>query len=324
MKKLLFIQLLLLLMACSIKPENNVSKDDKATVVDLSAVNSIAAPESEILNYDNFSVEILKRGNEDSDFWETGLKEIKYKVYHGSTLLTTIEIASKDFHRMFNPDFGQNAKIWNSDLLAFFPEDEKIIISNRFGLPESDNETFVICVSDFKGNKSFLDSPPGCASDLNVSFKKIVNCSGVYDYTKPIIEFTDCCTVYSRLINQKTLFYVIDWNKENSKNAFFINIETKDTLEAFNFRGFEEALGYNALINFNEAQGVLVILDLEEKTLKTWDRRLIKNIYDMKGLQFDSELVSNSNTIEMYDELLGKIIVEFDNRMHPIRLNKRF
>lgn len=322
MKKLLLAQLLLLLMACGLKSEN---QNIKATASLLPIENSFSAiPESETLNYDSFRIEVLKRGNEDSDFWETGLKDIKYKIYNGVTLLTTIEITSKDFHHMFNPDFGLNSKIWSSDLLAFFPEDGKIIISNRFGLPESDNETFVICVADFKGNKSFLDSPPGCASDLNVSFKKIVNCNGVYDYTKPIFEFNSCCTVYSRLINKRTLFYVIDWKDENSKNAFFINIETKDTLEAFNFRGFYEGLGYNALINYDQITEVLVLFDLKDKTLKTWDKNLKKRIYDLKKIQFDSKFVSGSNTLEMYDETLGEIIIEFDNRMNPLKINKQF
>jgi hypothetical protein len=322
MKKLLLIQSLLLLMTCGFKSENRIAKVTASLLPIENLFSSI--PESEIFNYDSFRIEALKKGNENSDFWETGLTEIKYKVYNGSTLLTTIEIESKDFQNMFNSDFGQNARIWNSDLLAFFPEDGKIIISNRFGLPESDNETFVICVADFKGNKSFLDSPPGCASDLNVSFKKIVNCSGVYEYTKPIHEFTSCCTVYARLINQKTLFYVIDWKDINSKNAFFINIETKDTLEAFNFKGFYEGLGYNALINYDQVKGVLVLLDLKENTLKTWDKKLKKIIYDLKKIQFDSKLVSSSNTLEMYDETLEEILIEFDKGMNPLKINKQF
>jgi len=202
---------------------------------------------------------------------------------------------------------------------------KRIAISNNFGLPESDNKTNVIVTVDFKGNKSSRDSPPECSSGTRLSFNKIVDCNGVYDFENPVLEYNNCCTVFSDLVNNSTILYVLDWEQDKKdttkRNAFLINIYSKDTLDSFVFKDFNEVLGYTALIEKNEKMGILVALQSETKELIVWDTLLTKKVYDLSKLKSVPDLTPTGDFIEMYNEEMGQVIIEFDANKRPIRWN---
>jgi hypothetical protein len=202
--------LLILVCSCSTKPEQSPPPIQTPEENVTQASQSVPGEMDMATQLGSYKIEEIRHGKLDPQFWEHGLTEVKYRIYQNDTLLTELEILPKEFSTLFNQDFGDNAKIWESRILSIDTTQQRIIIINSFGLPESDNLTQVLCMSDFQGNKSYLDSPPGCASGTNFSYNHIVNCEGVYDYTNPIFEFKECCTVFSDLINDNTLFYVID------------------------------------------------------------------------------------------------------------------
>jgi hypothetical protein len=270
--------------------------------------------------YGFYKIEEVVRGKNDSNFWKTGLTEIKYRIYERDTLLTTVAIEPSDFGNLYNKGFWDGAKIWNSEILLVDTTRGKIVISNRFGLPESDNETYVLCVSDFRGNKAFMDSPFASSSGTNISFNKIVNCNGVYDFTEPLLEFTSCCTVFSDLVNERTLFYVIDWQDEaheGADNAFLIDIISKDTLESFVFNHFSYELGYTALIAKSRQLGILALVNYDRKELVTWDTMLNKETFDLTKIESVEGINSGPNTIEMYCFPPGEVFIQFDEGLKP-------
>ncbi len=284
---------------------------------------------NEAINKNTFgevTIESTIKGKDDNDFWETGLKVIEYNVLRNDSLLTTIKISPSDFIDLYNKDFSESSKIWESEILAVDVKKQRIAIINNFGPPESDNLSNVIVTLDFKGNKSYKDSPPDCSSGTNFSFNKIVDCEGVYDFENPIFEFKDCCTVFSDLVNDSTLFYVLDWGYDQpdkeKKNAFLINIYSKDTLDSFVFRDFYQVLGYSALIETNREMGILVILQSEKRELITWNESLKKHTYDLSSIKSVADFTPTGDFIEMYSEDMGKIIIEFDERGKPKRWNK--
>lgn len=239
--------MLLLIWSCSKKNGLEAGESDES----LNRLPLVSANEGDTLivsdadqdslltsHYGLIRIDQTVRGKDVSNFWEKGLNEIRYNIYEGDSLLAIIEINPEDFDSLYHADFASRARIWSSELLLVDTAQRKLVITNRFGLPESDNETHVLCVSDFVGDKFFMDSPFASSSGTNISFNKIVNCNGVYDFAEPLLEFTSCCTVFSDLINEKTLFYVVDWEDEarnNMDNAFLIDIVSKDTLESFLF-----------------------------------------------------------------------------------------
>ena len=274
------------------------------------------------ISFGTITIESTIQGKDDKDFWETGLKVIEYKVIRNDSTLTTIKISPSDFSDLYNNDFSESSKIWKSELLAVDEKKQRIAIINNFGLPESDNQSNVIVTVDFKGNKSYKDSSPDCSSGTNFSFNKIVDCEGVYDFENPIFEFKDCCTVFSDLVNDSTLFYVLDWGKKDKENAFLISIYTKDTLDSFVFKDFYQALGYSALVKTNREMEILAILQTEKNELVTWDKFLTKSTYGLSTIKSVPDLIPRGSFIEMYSEDIGKIIIEFDESKKPIRWNK--
>ena len=66
----------------------------------------------------------------------------------------------------------------SSNWMMTFPGG-KLYMTIEFGLPESDNETYVLCIAGFDGSKTFMDSPFVSLSGTNISFNKIVNVNGV-------------------------------------------------------------------------------------------------------------------------------------------------
>lgn len=308
--------LTLVLFSCGVKNQGVIeSKDTLQTV-------ALTEPQRKISSFGSIKVEPTIKGKDDKDFWETGLKIIEYKVSRNDSILTTIKISPSDFVDLYNKDFSESSKIWESEILAVDEEKQRIAIINNFGQPESDNQTNVIVTVDLKGNKSYKDSSPDCSSEINFSFGKIVDCQGVYDFENPIFEFKDCCTVFSNLVNDSTLFYVLDWNKRDKKNAFLINIYTKDTLDSFVFKDFYQVLGYSALIETNREMGILAVLQYDKNELITWDKFLTRNKYDLSTIKSVSDLTPRGNFIEMHSEEIGKIIIEFDEGKKPIRWNK--
>ncbi|MBN8576547.1 MAG: hypothetical protein J0L66_06365 [Cytophagales bacterium] len=287
-------------------------------------------PESGLINavgsLGTVTVESTILGKNDADFWEKGLKVIEYRIIRNDSTLATIKISPSDIFNLYNRDFSESSKIWDSEVLAVDEKRQRISIINNFGQPESDNLTAVIVTADFNGTKTYRDSPPECESGINYSFNKIVDCSGVYDFEKPILEFNHCCTVFSDLINNSTLFYVLDWADDqigkNKKNAFLLNIYTKDTLDGFVFKDYYQALGYSALIRVNKKMGILALLQLDKKELTTWDSTLIKNTYNLAKIKSFADLTPTANFTEMYHESLGQIIIEFDEKNKPIRWNQ--
>lgn len=311
-----FYILTLVLFSCGTKNQLEIeSKDTLQTV-------TTNEPISKSNFFGTVTVEPTIQGKDDKDFWKTGLKVIEYKVTRNDSILTTIKISPSDFSDLYNKDFSESSKIWQSEILGVDEKKQRIAIINSFGLPESDNQSNVIVTVDFKGNKSYKDSSPDCSSGTNFSFNKIVDCEGVYDFENPIFEFKDCCTVFSDLVNDSTLFYVLDWSKKDKKNAFLINIYTKDTLDSFVFKDFYQVLGYSALIETNREMGILAILQTDENELVTWDKFLIKTTYDLSTIESVPDLIPRGNFIEMYSEDIGKITIEFDENEKPIRWSK--
>lgn len=292
--------------------------------VDTLSVSDFDQDSVSINQHGLIKIEGVIKGKKDSNFWETGLKQIKYMIYESDSLLTILEIEPSDFSSLYNKDFADRAKIWNSEILLVDTTQRKIVISNRFGLPESDNETYVLCVSDFEGNKAFMDSPFASSSGTNISFNKIVNYNGVYDFTEPLMEFTSCCTVFSDLISDRTLFYVIDWEDEAQRgkdNAFLIDIISKDTLESFLFKDFSYELGYTALISKNRQLGILALLNSDRKELLTWDTLLNKKTFDLTKIESVEIINRGPNTIEMYCFPPGQVFIQFDEKLNPVRWN---
>lgn len=308
--------LTLVLFSCGTKNQGEIETKDTLQVV------TTNEPVNKSTSFGTVTIESTIKGKDDKDFWETGLKVIEYKVSRTDSILSTIKISPSDFVDLYNKDYSEGSKIWESEILAVDEKKQRIAITNNFGPPESDNLTNVIVTVDFKGNKSYKDSPPDCSSGTNLSFNKIVDCEGVYDFENPIFEFKNCCTVFSDLVNDSTLFYVLDWNKKDKKNAFLINIYSKDTLDSFVFKDFYQVLGYSALIEINREMGILAILQSDKNELVTWDKFLTKSTYDLSTIKSVSDLTPRGNFIEMYSEDIGKIIIEFDESKKPIRWNK--
>jgi hypothetical protein len=308
--------LALALFSCGTKNQGKMESKDTLQVV------TSDEPINKSNSFGTVTIESTIKGKDDKDFWETGLKVIEYKVSRNDSILTTIKISPSDFINLYNKDFSERSKIWESEILAVDERKQRIAIINNFGLPESDNQSNVIVTVDFKGNKFYKDSPPDCSSGTNFSFNKIVDCEGVYDFENPILEFKDCCTVFSDLVNDSTLFYVLDWSKKDKKNAFLINIYTKDTLDSFVFKDFYQVLGYSALVETNREMGILAILQSDKNELVTWDKFLTKSTYDLSTIKSVADLTPGGNFIEMYSEDIGKIIIEFDESKRPIRWNK--
>jgi len=285
-------------------------------------------PLIKINSFGTITVESTIQGKNDTDFWETGLKVIEYKVSRNDSILTTIKISPSDFSDLYNKDFSESSKIWESEILAVDEKKQRIAIINNFGLPESDNQSNVIVTVDFKGKKSYRDSPPECSSATKFSFNKIVDCNGVYDFEKPVFEYNNCCTIFSDLVNNSTLLYVLDWSSNQDKkdttkrNAFLIDIYSKDTLESFVYRDFTEGLGYSALIETNRKIGILALLQSKTKELITWDTLLTKKVYDLSKLKSVSDLSPTGDFIELYNQEMQKVIIEFDSNKKPIRWNK--
>ena len=314
--KYLFYILTIIVFSCGTRDQGETKSNDTLQTV------TSTEPLNKSNSFGAITVESTIQGKDDKDFWETGLKVIEYKVSRNDSILTTIKISPSDFSDLYNKDFSESSKIWESEILAVDEKKQRIAIINNFGLPESDNQSNVIVTVDFKGNKSYKDSSPDCSSGTNFSFNKIVDCEGVYDFENPIFEFKDCCTVFSDLVNDSTLFYVLDWNKKDKENAFLINIYTKDTLDSFLFKDFYQVLGYSALIETNKEMGILAILQTDKNELVTWDKFLTKNSYDLSTIKSVPDLIPRDNFIEMYSEDIGKIIIEFDEGKKPIRWNK--
>jgi hypothetical protein len=242
-------------------------------------------------SFGTITVESTIQGKDDKDFWEKGLKVIEYKVSRNDSVLTTIKISPSEFSDLYN-------------------------------------QSNVIVTVDFKGKKSYRDSPPECSSGTKFSFNKIVDCNGVYDFEKPVLEYTNCCTIFSDLVNNSTLLYVLDWSsnqdeKDTTKrNAFLIDIYSKDTLDSFLYRDFTEALGYSALIDTNRKMGILALLQSKTKELITWDTLLTKKVYDLSKLKSVPDLSPTGDFIELYNEEMERVIIEFDANKKPIRWNK--
>lgn len=314
----------ILIWSCGAKTERPNILTQQSESTDTAQMTSMAFPiEMDITTqYGSFKVEEVKRGKQDPDFWDKGLTDVRYKIYENDSLLYTIEIVLSDFSYLFNEDFGENAKIWESQILNIDTTKRIIVITNNLGKPNSDNETNVLCISDFAGNKSYMNSSPGCVSGTNFTFNKIVTCEGVYDYTKPIMEYRTCCTVFSDLINSNTLLYIIDWNGNQDKdNSFLIDLHTKDTLDRFVFKDFYMELYYSALIVHRKDFGILALLNSEKSELITLDTLLNKRTYNLKKMKQDESDAPATMKIEMHGETIDKIIIEFDNKMRPIRWN---
>lgn len=289
---------------------------------------TLTEPLSKSNYFGTITVESTIQGKDDKDFWGTGLKVIEYKVSRNDSILTTIKISSSDFSELYNKDFSERSKIWESEILTVDEKKQRIVILNNFGLPESDNQSNVIVTVDFKGKKSYKDSPPECSSGTKFSFNKIVDCNGVYDFENPVLEYSNCCTIFSDLINNSTLFYVLDWSNEQDekdttrRNAFLIDIYSKDTLDSFVFKDFTETLGYSALIETNEKMGILAVLQSETKELITWDTLLTKKVYDLSKLKSVPDLAPTGDFIELYNEVMERVIIEFDTNKKPTKWNK--
>jgi hypothetical protein len=322
--------LLIFVISCGTKSDSGFITNDQQTnskpaITEIQSEDISRTDLNSTTRFTDIKIEEIKRGKTDPDFWETGLKEIKYKVYQKDSLIMTINISPNDFIDLYNRDFSESSKIWDSEILQIDSKKQRIVIINSFGLPESDNITDVLWISDFSGNKIIMDSPTGCASGTMMSYNKIVSCIGVYDFSHPIIEFKDCCTVYADLINSKTLFYIIDWDdkvKKSKNNAFLINIETKDTLERFRFNDYEMILDYSASIDNNKEIGILAILNSDRNELVTWDTLLNKRTFNLTKLKTDKHLISTSRSIELYTETLGKVIIEVDDKLQPTKWNQ--
>ena len=321
MKYLLYI-LTIIVFSCGTRNQGETESNDTLQAV------TLTEPLNKSNSFGTITVESTIQGKDDKDFWETGLKVIEYKVSRNDSILTTIQISPSDFINLYNKDFGERSKIWESEILAVDEEKQRIAIINNFGLPESDNQSNVIVTVDFKGKKSYRDSPPECSSGTKFSFNKIVDCNGVFDFEKPVFEYTNCCTIFSDMVNNSTLLYVLDWssNKDEKdttkRNAFLIDIYSKDTLDSFVYRDFTEALGYSALIETNRNMGILALLDSETKKLITWDTLLTKKVYDLSKLKSVPDLTPTGDFIELYNEEMERVIIEFDVNKKPIRWNK--
>ena len=314
--------LTIIVFSCGTRNQGETESNDTLQTV------TLTEPLKKNSSFGTISVESTIQGKDDKDFWETGLKVIEYKVTRNDSTLTTIKISLSDFSDLYNKDFSESSKIWESEILAVDEQKQRIAIINNFGQPESDNQSNVIVTVDFKGKKSYRDSPPECSSGTKFSFNKIVDCSGVYDFEKPVLEYTNCCTIFSDLVNSSTLLYVLDWSsnqdeKDTTKrNAFLIDIYSKDTLDSFVYRDFTEALGYSALIEPNRNMGILALMDSKTKELITWDTLLTKKIYDLSKLKSVTDLTPTGDFIEMYNEKMERVIIEFDTNKKPIRWNK--
>lgn len=304
--KYLFYLLALLLFSCSSQKQGEETSDQSVVK------NSFGA----------ITIESVIEGKDSKDFFANGLHRIEYNVFRSDSLLTTVEITHRDFSEMYNRNFSERSLLWESTLISVDEQSGLFMFKVRFGPAEADNQTNVIVVSDFKGNKKFRDSPLKCTSGTNLSFNRIVDCKGVYDFDKPIIEFKDCCTVFSDLINDSTLFYVRDGSRAQRKNAFLINIYSKDTLDSFVYRDFEEGVHYTALISLNKETGILAVLQIEEKNLFIWDAELKKGSYDLSEVKSVPDLIPIGNFIEMYHEDLGQITIELNEKNAPTRWNK--
>ena len=314
--------LTIIVFSCGTRNQGELQEEKETKSIDTLQTVTLNEPLKKKNSFGTITIESTIQGKDDKDFWETGLKVVEYKISRNDSILTTIQISPSDFSDLYNKDFSERSKIWESEILAVDEKKQRIAILNNFGLPESDNQSNVIVTVDFKGNRSYKDSPPDCSSGTNFSFNKIVDCEGVYDFEKPIFEFKDCCTVFSDLVNDSTLFYILDWGKEEKKNAFLININTMDTLDSFVFKDFYQALGYSAAIEINREMGILAILKSDKNELVTLDKSLTKNTYDLSTIRSVSDLTPRGYFIEIYSEDVGKIIIEFDESKKPIRWNK--
>jgi len=320
--KYLFYTLTIIAFSCGTRNQGETESNDTLQTV------TPTEPLIKTNYFGTITVESTIQGKNDTDFWETGLKVIEYKVSRNDSTLTTINISPSDFSDLYNKDFSERSKIWESEILAVDEKKQRIAIINNFGLPESDNQSNVIVTVDFEGKKSYRDSPPECSSATKFSFDKIVDCNGVYDFEKPVFEYNNCCTIFSDLVNNSTLFYVLDWSsnqdeKDTTKrNAFLIDIYSKDTLESFVYRDFTEGLGYSALIETNRKIGILALLQSKTKELVTWDTLLTKKVYDLSKLKSVSDLLPTGDFIELYNQEMQKVIIEFDSNKKPIRWNK--
>ncbi len=311
-----------LVCSCNTKQEQSTTLIQIPENDTMQAISQSFPAEMVATQLGSYKIEAIRHGKQDTQFWEHGLTEVNYRIHRNDTLLTELEILPKDFSTLFNQDFADNSKIWESRILHIDTTQQRIIIINNFGLPESDNLTQVVCISDFQGNKSYLDSPHGCASGTNFSYNRIVNCEGVYDYTNPIFEFKECCTVFSDLINSNTLFYVIDRNDKFSKpNAFVLDLVTKDTLESFIFKDFWQELDYSSMIVNRKDFGILVVYNSEKNEVTTWNTKRIRQTYNLKKMKQDESDTPAAMRIEMYGIIIEEIIIEFDTTMTPIRWN---
>jgi hypothetical protein len=321
MMRLLRVLIFLLVCSCNTKQEQSTTliqtpEEDTTQASQSFPVEMVAT------QLGSYKIEEIRHGKLDAGYWENGLTEVKYRIYRKDTLLTELEVLPNEFSELFNKDFYDNSKIWKSSILNIDTTQQRIIIVNTFGLPESDNLTQVVCISDFQGNKSYMDSSPDCSSGINFSYNRIVNCDGVYDYSKPILEYNQCCTVFSDLINNTTLFYVIDRNDKFSEpNAFLLDLVTKDTLESFIFKDFWFELDYSSMIVNRKDFGILIVYNSEKNELTTWNTKRTKRTYNLKKMKQDESNALAAMRIEMYGEIIEKIIIEFDTTMTPIRWN---
>jgi hypothetical protein len=130
------------------------------------------------------------------------------------------------------------------------------------------------------------------------------------------------------MVNNSTLLYVLDWSsnqdeKDTTKrNAFLIDIYSKDTLDSFVYRDFTEALGYSALIETNRQMGILALLDSKANKIITWDTLLTKTVYDLSKLKSVPNLTPTGDFIEFYNEIMERVTIEFDENKKPIKWNK--
>lgn len=150
----------MLIWSCGPKSEqrNEVTQQTEST--DTAQVTSMSFPiEMDITTqYGSFKLEEIKRGKLDPDFLDKGLTEVYYRIYKDDSLLISIEIVSSDFSHLYNKDFGESAKIWESQILSIDTTKKVIVITNNIGLSATDNETKVLCVADFAGKKSYMRS----------------------------------------------------------------------------------------------------------------------------------------------------------------------